>query len=160
MSDLAAWLLARIAEDEQAARDASWRSADWSVAERRAVWGEDPGETVLAAGKPVAELPGGGGGALVAEHIARWDPVRVLAECESKRALIAETIATRHLVVAGDCWFTCPAATQEREGETCCNDDRRGDPCDCGRDWKVDRLLRLLALPYAGCDGYDEAWRP
>lgn len=32
--------------------------------------------------------------------------------------------------------------------------------CDCGRDAHVDRMLRLLALPYADHDDYREDWRP
>lgn len=66
-------------------------------------------------------------------HVARWNPARVLAECESKRALIK-----RHSEE-----HECPV------GETAGGwwDDEW--PCD---------VLRLLALPYADHDGYRDEW--
>ena len=79
--DLAEFLLARIAEDEEAARAASpgpWRPDaehsevlavdDITVAEGFALSGPQLRATV--------------------NHIARHDPARVLAECEAKRRLV------------------------------------------------------------------------
>ena len=82
------FLLARIAEDEEDAREAS--------AGRRWSWDED-GECLLSdalgqyalheciidtegANPPEATTAGA--------HIARWDPARVLAECEAKRRIV------------------------------------------------------------------------
>jgi hypothetical protein len=62
MTDLAEFLLARIAEDEAVAREA----VRWS--EGASQWG-DSGEPDW-------------------EHIARHDPARVLAECDAKRRIV------------------------------------------------------------------------
>lgn len=89
---------------------------------------------------------------------------RVLAECEAKRRIVADLLDERHLVVQ-DCWYTCVAATDERDGgESCAVDVPRG-PCDCGRDDRIARRLGILALPYADHPDYghiDDAllWRP
>ena len=72
-------------------------------------------------------------------------PEAVLRRVKADRALLADLLAERHLVVDGDCWFTCTAATEERDGGENCDDDRRGGPCDCGRDTRVERRVRLLA---------------
>ena len=61
---LAEFLLARIAEDEAIAR----RSVNWSEGITEWADGGDPDW----------------------EHIARWDPARVLAECEAKREIVVE----------------------------------------------------------------------
>jgi hypothetical protein len=134
--NLTEFLLARIAEDEQDARDASFRSADWAVAERRAVWGEDLDDTVLADGKPLAELPGPGC-SLAAEHIVRWAPARVLAECEARRRIVTD--------VAPDVDSMSSAYV---------------DATDEGADWPAERLLRLLAVPYADHPDYLDEWKP
>jgi hypothetical protein len=83
----------------------------------------------------------------------------VLAECAAKRRIVAEVESWRHLVVE-DCWYTCPAATEEREGETTCNDATRGGSCDCGRDLRAQRVLAPLALPYADHPDYRAEWAP
>jgi len=79
VSDLVEFLLARIVEDEAAAR---------------ACWGDDQaGWWHHTGGEHVADDDG----ATVCEavmsdeavHIARWDPARILAECAAKRAIIA-----------------------------------------------------------------------
>jgi hypothetical protein len=115
------FLLARINEDEAAARKADkfrWdrpSDAPWRRAEQLAETGS----------KPQA-------------HIARWNPARVLAECEAKRRIIgmyerahdAET-TDRHLWAA------------YREERTA-----------------FQRALEALALPYADHPDYDESWRP
>lgn len=131
MSDLATWLLDRITEDEAVARALQ---AKYDADELRV-----PAALVNVSAIVV--------------------PRFVLAECAAKRRIVEELLATRHEVVE-DCWYTCAEATEERDGGTCCDDSRRGTGCDCGRDARVDRYLRLLALPYADRDGYDPAWRP
>ena len=78
-------------------------------------------------------------------HMARHDPAAVLRRIAAERTLIADLLAERHLVVDGDCWYTCRAATEERDGGENCNDDERGKPCDCGRDARVNRRIRLIA---------------
>lgn len=67
------FLLARFAEEEAAARDAGgrrWYAVGGEI-------GDDP--RGLSCFEYVGDL---------AEHMARWDPARVLAECEEKRNLV------------------------------------------------------------------------
>lgn len=75
-------------------------------------------------------------------------PEAVLRRCDADRKLIADITAERHLVIDGDCWYTCAAATEERDGGETCDDTRLGEPCDCGRDAQVQRRLRILAEGY------------
>ena len=84
--DLAEFLLARIAEDEASARNVmEWKEAP---RERRLPWKVTPSEQrVVAWGLTVV---GAANTPVLAEHIARWDPARVLAECEAKRRLVED----------------------------------------------------------------------
>jgi len=71
------------------------------------------------------------------EHVAKWNPARVLAECAAKRRIVKEIETTRRLAE------TFPGGS--------------------GRLSLVhglDAVLRLLALPYADHPDYLEAWRP
>src|SRR6266702_6980578 len=80
MTDLADFLLARIAEDEAAAKEAGGN-----------VWTEQS-SGVLDTG----EWPDGVhalGDSRVTRFIAEHDPVRVLAECDAKKRIIDEVIA-------------------------------------------------------------------
>lgn len=86
MSDIAEWLLARIADDRAAA---------------------------LA---------------------VRWDPARVLAECEAKKAIIKKA--------AG--WIAADAGMPHQTALRLAGQD----------------ILELLALPYADRPGYRKEWRP
>jgi hypothetical protein len=69
------------------------------------------------------------------EHIARWDPARVLREVEAKRRIVDWVVGAQ-------------AAAGEPPGF---------DPADAEA---LTHAVRLLALPYADRPGYDEAWRP
>lgn len=109
--ELADWLLGRIAEDEHAARS---------------VLG-DPGiDGLLTTG----EGP-------IADHVARWDPERVLAECQAKR-----------LIVEGF-----------READELA-DDAPAHSADAAVVGAWESVLRLLALPYADRPAYRTEWRP
>jgi hypothetical protein len=105
VSGLAEFLLARIAEDEADARKAE--SAFGSTQ-----WGNFDDDEAITAISPqgdgyVATGPYNGGIGRPAAHIARWDPARVLAECEAKRRIIMWH-GDRN-----DCWF-----------------NSHGEPCD------------------------------
>ena len=64
----------------------------------------------------------------------RFDPARVLAEVDAKRRIIT--------------------AIHDRK-------TWRSDPPPQFIDLDIEsRVLELLALPYAGKEGYDESWRP
>lgn len=83
-------------------------------------------------------------------HIARQDPARVLAEAEAKRRIIDSLFAEPHTVL-----------TPGGSTEIYCDADNDADqPCDCGRDERLDRYLRLLVLPYRDHPDYQPAWAP
>lgn len=88
-----------------------------------------------------------------ARHIARQDPARTLRDVAAKRELIAAALAERHDWNAGDEYYSCSQAVDYTDpaaepGSACSDPDRRGQPCDCGRDARVERLLRILAGIY------------
>lgn len=132
--DMVAWLLERIAEDEQRAKSTilPGRPSGWRV-------DQEPWETngvgiVDDADHSVAVAIGD----RVANHITTWDPKRALAECETKRKIIAQVrLALR-----------ChPAATPY-----CPNDER----CACHECLTI----RNLSLPYADREDYPPQWKP
>ena len=131
MSDLVQFLLNRIAEDETAARAASgdrWdRLREGAPKFRKVVaWGLTP------IGAMNAQQD--------ADHIARHDPARVLAECEAKRRIVAQY-----------------------QGATLARDNNQGTIARLLGDTIVEtltELLPLLALPYADHPDYRQEWKP
>ena len=95
MTDLAEWLLARIAEDEDVARAAILpqygQNGEWLTFDdkehlsRTTVFARNWDDKLGQACETEMSWIGRG----ARDHIARWDPARVLAECEAKRRLIA-----------------------------------------------------------------------
>jgi hypothetical protein len=93
IAELAAWLLADdgpIAEDERIARAAV--SPPWRH-DKEAAYGND--RTVFGSRRDradllhvVARFDGAWNATRNAEHIMRWDPARVLAECAAKRRIV------------------------------------------------------------------------
>jgi hypothetical protein len=139
MADLTEFLLARIDEDEAAARAAvagPWRynpSRQWH--DPIGSSGQRSGEEFVGAGPLDATVcvaatgPADDPQSMAdAAHIARWHPAHVLAECSTKRALVA--IHGRP--------HRCPNHLQ--------TDD---EPCES---------LRLLARPYASRPGFAPGW--
>jgi hypothetical protein len=135
VTDLATWLLDRIAEDEAVARAAG--SGPWQWEQGFGDMCNDPecpfgSLTQVKEDGQLYELMDVHGYDVHAdwegaEHIARHDPARVLAECAAKRRIVAE------------------CATQIEDEVT------------SGAITGI-RVLRLLALPYADHDGYDPSW--
>jgi hypothetical protein len=121
LPDLDQFLLARIAEDKRIAADAA-------AADGRADW--DAADT----GAPQA-----------AEHVARHDPARVLAECSAKRRLVMACRDSRpdlHFLGArphGMADFPLTPTDQHQLAAL---------------------TLALLALPYADHHDYRPEWRP
>ncbi|MFJ9847519.1 DUF6221 family protein [Kitasatospora sp. NPDC101155] len=140
MSDVVAWLreeLDRIEQTAQAAALADGPVWTHNLGDRWLVEGMD-GPVIYDEGSPTDEQ---------AQHIALWDPQAVLRRVTADRQLLDDLLSERHTVVE-DCWYTCPAATEEHDGGDCCDDDRRGGACNCGRDARVERRVRLLAEGY------------
>jgi hypothetical protein len=92
------------------------------------------------------------------EHVTRHDPARVLSEVTAKRALLEDINAEKHLVVDGDPYFTCNAATEERDGGESWAREKWGTACGCGRDDRVERRLKLLAAPYSDHPEFRKEW--
>ena len=151
MDDLVRWLGEQLDEDERIARAAGGRSEQVWQAD---LSGVDPiggkswplvvryvtGDQLRGA---VAHLP------VMQErsedrmaHIAEWDPARVLREIDGKRQLLADILAEPHASVkpGGSTEIYCAADS--------------GELCDCGRDARVARQLRLLVLPFEDRPGY------
>jgi hypothetical protein len=80
-----------------------------------------------------------------AEHIARWDPARVLAEVEVKRCILDEIL--RYEAKIDSEWGCCHSAEAIAAGQ--CPETKPSDI----------PAIRLLAQPYAGRDGWREEWR-
>lgn len=134
MDDLISWLRDQIDDDERAARSAG---GDKWIASGLAFVDDSSGHAVVS----TERMDSG-----VQAHIARHNPARVLAEVEAKRRIL-------------DKWQD-PATVE-----------RFPDGVHDGRDWDereaqvsrartIDRLVRLLALPYADRPGYQSEWAP
>jgi hypothetical protein len=133
VADLDAWLLEQIAEDERLALAAS--PGPWKPNAER--------DEVLA----VDDITVCDGFALgnrqlraTVDHIAEFDPFRVLAECNAKRQIIE-----RYQFVTGH----GPAV-----------DHTRAMDMTVGAVAALRDILQMLALPYAERPGYLEVWRP
>lgn len=123
--DLAEFLLARIAEDEKMAH--ALKGARFSAYHERG----DEGWSRI-------EAENGDSVALVADesfarHCARWDPARVLVECEAKRQVVKQY----QRFVASDVGMLVKVAI-----------------CD-----QLEEVLCLLAHPYADHPGFRPEWR-
>jgi hypothetical protein len=140
---LTEFLLARIAEDEETARDAALEAGVTGFGDERrasgAHWVASYHEVCLrrVEGEPRKKLLEGRAlGLSVAKHVRTHDPARVLAECEAKRRIVGIHsgpefgVERRHL-----CWDSLI----------------RDDKCE---------TLHALALPYADHLDYREEWKP
>ena len=158
---LTEFLLARITEDEAAARDAVIPAHDgYKPHPDLSHWVyEDGGEVeyeltseLLAHPYPDRIYVTCDGEGLtpavddrVGPHIARHDPARVLAECEAKRRIVGLSFDYAQ-TIDGE-WGCCHTAEQIRAGEcTVMNPNE-------------DEMLQSLAAVYADHPDFDEAWR-
>ncbi len=133
LDSLVDWLLLQIAEDEMKARTAGSEAWRWKVVETPAQrdalvradgtvcadsWGADKQET-------------GFRGAEAKVFIERFNPERVLADCESKRRMLAR------LQNLSRAWWTTTRSADEAKS-----------------------VIREMALAYANRPGYRDEWRP
>ena len=156
MTTLTDFILQRVAEDEAVAREAidparpgehwRWEAPDATDDPDAQLWLRTAEEFATTSGVgPLPAFPLGF--EFKAEpsrgmaHIARHDPARVLAECEAKRRIVGLHVCACPDPTCGDC------------GE--CSGLHHADPTPAPCD-----TLRLLALPYADHEDYDEGWRP
>lgn len=162
VSELVDWLRAQLDEDERVALAAAERvGPQWSLRRYEELPDDPFSDGVVADGGEVigsgeVMLPEG-------EHIARFDPKRQLDEVEAKRRLLD---LHPHRRFAGPLRAASPHEADHRPAfdeapryvgcETCHWDS---DHEENYPSWWCD-TVRLLALPFAGRDGYDESWRP
>jgi uncharacterized protein DUF6221 len=158
MDDLSTWLLEQIAEDDRLAKAATpgpWQwdgdavdqvaqSPDYIARYRYIGWDGDDREGVLAVN---------------GEHIAAWDPARVLAECEAKRRVLQ-----RHQPVEQWHGHGQYRRLYRIECSTCLEGSPPDDPNDPGcyhgnLEWPCPEI-RDAASPYADRPGYQEEWKP
>lgn len=178
MNDLVDFLRARLAEYEQAARQAAdfgggihgyhWRVSGTYADDGGTYWGI-VATAVAGSHEQVVEVVGcgvnSGGGAhteQVAHHAVRHDPARVLREVEAKRRIV-------------DAYL--PPGADPHPGLPCTDDiehDPNGEvyaemlyPDACVRHLKAserllhhDYVLRLLALPFSDHPDYRQEWSP
>ncbi|MGW4749028.1 DUF6221 family protein [Streptomyces sp. NPDC004290] len=153
MSDLIAFLRARLDGDERVAR-AAHRPGGPAVGARDVAPGRD--------GVGTGDVPA----SAEADHIARHDPARVLAEVYVKRQLIEAS--------AAGCPPVCGAEGRHSFGRSCAlawmgpveeDDGGRWLHDDTGARFAAPPVttewtLRLLALPYSRHPDYRGEWRP
>jgi len=144
MSDLAAFLLARVAEDEAvavAAGGEAWVDMTEETSDgENAYFTIETGHVAYPDSRRVAEVVQFSDlGRAEADHIARHDPARILAECEAKRAIVERRPAIG--LPGRDLHHDALAAVHEEV------------------DRQRDYVFRHLALPHADHPDFDPAWR-
>ncbi|MCX5253673.1 DUF6221 family protein [Streptomyces canus] len=133
------WISDQLDEDERITRAVEDRSAPWD-----GQWMADGNSAVRTVNGHVLFYRHDSGPLKpgLADHVAEWDPARVLREIEAKRQMVRK-IHVHHRAPEWD--------EPEALGFQCrqCRDGRF--PC---------QTLRLIAYPYSDRPGYQEAWRP
>ena len=139
MLSLAEFLIARIAEDEEAAKQISGQHW-WAASHPADSWiiASDEGPVVYNEGAPTEAE---------AAHIARWDPARVLAECEAKRRIVEWHPAVSGTGRDGEAVTGCANCIGNAAGQSF----TIAGPC---------LTIRLLTLPYADHPDYRDEWKP
>lgn len=148
--DLVEWLLEQLADDEAAARRCP--GADFAIAEHPSrpglfeIEAYAPGQGDSFDDVVVAEGGWRGIPEPYAQHIERWDPARVQAECDAKRQIVE--------------W--CMEVIGDRDLSTSGQAGALADVPDAMAVTLAVETLRLQAEPYAkaGRPGYREEWRP
>jgi hypothetical protein len=77
------------------------------------------------------------------EHVARWDPARVLAEVAIKRRILDELEALQHYAWDGRPEYGCPKFEDRQTWRAVWGD--RPQECTCGRDAHVERMVAILS---------------
>lgn len=158
------FLLARIAEDEETARDgAGWDPTGLVRSSGR--WRRDGMSSVVDDhGQLVIYGDGPAPSDAAAEHIVRHDPAHVLAECEAKRRIVelhkawpvlVERPPTMEAVDSGDPTRLAYRMSRQIQWQTEQEYRER-----FGHEPPTAPILRALALPYADHPDYREEWRP
>lgn len=124
---------AAIAAAEVPAEAASWHVADRDVGAAAVQYGDD----IVCYNEGLPKVA-------QAEHIARQDPARVLAEVPAKRHALGFALAA----------FLEEEKIEERPGR-----DPETNAYDKGRADTARFMLRVLAAPYAEHPDYQQEWK-
>jgi len=144
-------LTARVAElasfiEKQLSEDEGWAKVALEI-DGTGRWQPSYGFTVIDSVQLRIQATDGA----TAIHAARQDPARTLRRVKAVRDLVAAILAEQHDYIPGDEYYSCSQAIDPYPGESgepgsgCSDDERRGEPCDCGRDARVARLLGIIA---------------
>lgn len=151
MEDLVTWLRACLDDDERVAREVSEKAPydEWDAAGAQ---GEDDAALsnweVIRIARPYNRPDARS----VAEHIARWDPARVLADIEAKRRILdAFETWQREDLEAREDYQAWALGEPHRDGPY-----RRTVSEAAGEGLKL--AIRALAQPFAGRPGWREEW--
>jgi len=135
VDELVAFLRAALDRDEQVAREAAGGDGAWSVQTYdlgTEVWiRQTDGFSLITAE--------GGLDRDSAEHVARWDPARVLAEVQAKRRILDLRVAAAAQPIAPGSAPARAERTRAREA--------------------LEAVARLLAQPHAGQPGWRDEWQ-
>ncbi|WP_031051159.1 DUF6221 family protein [Streptomyces sp. NRRL F-5650] len=131
------WLREQLDDDERTARAAT--DGPWTTMGQR-VLDPSPPSNRLGIGMAVGHAAASADYNETAEHIARHDPARVLAEVEAKRGVLRQYTDLREQV-------RNPVSAENRSRARALQGE-------------IGDVLRLLALPYADRPGYRDEWRP
>jgi hypothetical protein len=85
--------------------------------------------------------------AFVVESVEE-DTVITPPELAMRKQLVNVALSLKHSVCE-DPWYTCPQATQERDGGETIRDDMTGQPCECHVVETQQKLFTVLAAMYA-----------
>lgn len=129
-TDLAAWLLEQIAEDERIAREAT--PGPWMALDSGVVSYDDPGDESGQGVWPV-DVTQSNRDRQDRAHIVTWNPRRAIAECEAKRRIIER-------------WRAADESATNAP-------DYSG-----GLAHGLEEAIYLLAQPYADRPGWREEW--
>lgn len=144
MDDLVRWLSVQLDDDERIARAVEDRSAPWDgqwMADGNSAVRTFNGHVLFYRHDSGPLKPG------LADHVAEWDPARVLREVEAKRRMITDVAASS------------ASALDMEHG--CCHEPPQILASECSQFAPTDLpLLRLLASAYEARPGFKEEWRP
>lgn len=142
MSDIAEFLEARLAEDDEAARNAAGWDPTGSVRAAGA-WSREGINSVIDSSRRLVIYGDGPAPASAqTEHIARHDPARVLREVEAKRRILAQEEEARAHYDHVKSSATYPVETS------------------IGHVVALATVIRHLASAYSDHPDYREEWRP
>ncbi|MEW2567645.1 DUF6221 family protein [Streptomyces sp. NPDC047070] len=135
MDDLVQWYGEQLDEDERIAQAAT--SGPWNRMGQRVLDSSPPSDR-LGVGMAVGHAAASADFNETADHIAAWDPARVLLEVEADRRLLAT--------------YTDAQATVDAIAHP--------DMYDVGRAQGLKEAVRYRTLRFDSRPGYREEWRP